>query len=74
MGGYIGGLQVQPPSYIYSLIVESPQPSIGWQNFGVVCSLTGTEVERTGAVVKPRTLGREVPGSSTLVAFCCARP
>ena len=25
----------------------------------------------TGAVVKPRTLGREVPGSSPPVAVCC---
>ena len=29
------------------------------------------EVERTGAVVKPRTLGREVPGSSPPVAVRC---
>ena len=28
-------------------------------------------VERTGAVVKPRTLGREVPGSSPQVAVRC---
>ena len=30
-----------------------------------------TEVERTGAVVKPRTLGREVPGLSPPVAVRC---
>ena len=29
------------------------------------------QVERTGAVVKPRTLGREVPGSSPPVAVRC---
>ena len=28
-------------------------------------------VERTGAVVKPRTFGREVPGSSPPVAVRC---
>ena len=33
--------------------------------------LSGLAVERTGAVVKPRTLGREVPGSSPPVAICC---
>ena len=28
------------------------------------------KVERSGAVVKPRTLGREVPGSSSNNAVC----
>ena len=30
------------------------------------------DVERTGAVVKPRTLGREVPGSSPQSPFVAA--
>ena len=34
-------------------------------------SLKFSMPERTGAVVKPRTLGREVPGSSPPVAVRC---
>ena len=35
----------------------------------IICILEN--VERTGAVVKPRTLGREVPDSSPPVAVRC---
>ena len=48
-----------------------PEEKPKWLINSVVSNRYPIIVERTGAVVKPRTLGREVPGSSPPVAVRC---
>ena len=49
--------------------LSGPRTPTSGSGVGVVNHQAG--VERTGAVVKPRTLGLEVPGSSSPVAVRC---
>ena len=49
--------------------LSGPRTPTSGSGVGVVNHKAGAE--RTGAVVKPRTLGLEVPGSSSPVAVRC---